>query len=90
MVCANRNLAAEPLDKKLKWILGSIITTALLASFPVTGEPLSSINPARMSATVKTLASDAFEGRAPGTPGEAKTVAYLVGRFRALGRTAGW
>ena len=25
----------------------------------------------RMSATAKTLASDAFEGRAPGTPGEA-------------------
>jgi hypothetical protein len=85
VVCANRNLAAEPLDKKLKWILGSIITTAVLASFPVTGEPLSPINPARMSATVKTLASDTFEGRAPGTPGEAKTVAYLVGRFRALG-----
>lgn len=38
-----------------------------------------------MSATVKTLASDAFEGRAPGTPGEEKTVEYLIQRFRALG-----
>jgi Zn-dependent M28 family amino/carboxypeptidase len=38
-----------------------------------------------MSATVKTLASDPFEGRAPGTSGEAKTVAYLIHRFRALG-----
>ena len=86
---ANRNLAAEPLEKNLKWILGSIITTAVLASVPVTGAPVSAINPARMSATVKTLASDAFEGRAPGTPGEAKTVAYLVGRFRALGLRPG-
>ena len=32
---------------------------------------------------VKTLASDAFEGRAPGTPGEDKTVAYLVERSDA-------
>jgi Zn-dependent M28 family amino/carboxypeptidase len=38
-----------------------------------------------MSATVKTLSSDAFEGRAPGTPGEEKTVAYLIDRFRSLG-----
>jgi PA domain len=38
-----------------------------------------------MSATVKTLASDAFEGRAPGTPGEQKTVEYLIHRFQALG-----
>jgi Zn-dependent M28 family amino/carboxypeptidase len=43
------------------------------------------IDPARMSAIVKTLASDAFQGRAPGTPGEDKTVAYLVDQFRALG-----
>jgi Zn-dependent M28 family amino/carboxypeptidase len=86
---ANRDLAAEPLEKNLKWILGSIITTAVLASVPVTGAPVSAINPARMSATVKTLASDAFEGRAPGTPGEAKTVAYLVDRFRALGLRPG-
>jgi Zn-dependent M28 family amino/carboxypeptidase len=38
-----------------------------------------------MSATVKTLASDAFEGRAPGTPGEQRTVEYLIHRFQALG-----
>ncbi len=73
----------------MKWILGPIIATAVLASFPVTGEPPSPVNPARMSATVKTLASDAFQGRAPGTPGEARTVAYLVDRFRALGLRPG-
>jgi Zn-dependent M28 family amino/carboxypeptidase len=48
-------------------------------------ETRSPISPARMSATVRTLASDAFEGRAPGTAGEARTVAYLIDRFRALG-----
>ncbi len=39
---------------------------------------------ARLSADVKTLASDAFEGRAPGTPGETKTIDWLVARFKAL------
>jgi len=38
-----------------------------------------------MSATAKTLSSERFEGRAPGTPGEATTVAYLIHRFRELG-----
>lgn len=63
---------------------------ALLVSMPVAGDSSSPIDPARMSAIVKTLASDAFQGRAPGTPGEATTVAYLVDQFRALGlRPAG-
>jgi Zn-dependent M28 family amino/carboxypeptidase len=43
------------------------------------------IDPARLSATVKTLASDPFEGRAPGSAGEEKTVVYLIERFRELG-----
>jgi Zn-dependent M28 family amino/carboxypeptidase len=38
---------------------------------------------------VRTLASDEFEGRRPGTPGEDKTVAYLVDRFRKLGLKPG-
>jgi len=35
------------------------------------------------------LASDDFEGRKPGTPGEDKTVAYLVAQFRKLGLKPG-
>jgi Zn-dependent M28 family amino/carboxypeptidase len=35
------------------------------------------------------LASDDFEGRKPGTPGEEKTVAYLVEQFRKLGLKPG-
>jgi len=38
---------------------------------------------------IKVLASDAFEGRGPGTPGEAKTVEYLTDQFRALGLKPG-
>ncbi|WP_174273379.1 M20/M25/M40 family metallo-hydrolase [Sphingomonas bacterium] len=47
------------------------------------------IDPARLSETVRLLASDDFQGRAPGTAGEAKTIAYLVVRFQALGVAPG-
>jgi Zn-dependent M28 family amino/carboxypeptidase len=43
----------------------------------------------RLSADVKVLASDAFEGRAPGTLGEAKTVAWLIAQFKAAGLEPG-
>src|SRR5712672_1855006 len=38
---------------------------------------------------IRVLASDDFEGRKPGTPGEEKTVAYLVEQFRKLGLKPG-
>src|SRR5471032_2252778 len=43
------------------------------------------IDPARLSDAVKTLASDDFEERAPGSPSEEKTVGYLIERFKQLG-----
>ena len=43
------------------------------------------VDPARLSADVKVLASDDFGGRAPGTAGERRTVDWLVARFRTLG-----
>ena len=50
-------------------------------------EPYSSapIDPNRLSLITKTLASEEFEGRAPGTPGEAKTITYLSEQFRLAG-----
>lgn len=47
------------------------------------------VDPVELSATVKALASDPFEGRAPGTAGEAVTLDYLIGRFKALGLAPG-
>jgi Zn-dependent M28 family amino/carboxypeptidase len=38
---------------------------------------------------IKVLASDDFEGRAPGTRGETLTVDYLVAQFKALGLAPG-
>jgi Zn-dependent M28 family amino/carboxypeptidase len=43
----------------------------------------------RLSDIVKVLASDEFEGRAPGGPGEAKTIAFLVDQFQSLGLEPG-
>ena len=50
---------------------------------------VSPINMANMSETVKVMASDEFLGRAPGTEGETKTVAYLIQRFKDLGLEPG-
>jgi Zn-dependent M28 family amino/carboxypeptidase len=66
-----------------------LIAAGWLVSLSATAASPSPISPERMSATVKTLASDSFEGRAPGTPGEKKTVEYLIHRFRALGLQPG-
>ena len=41
------------------------------------------------SAAIQTLSSDEFEGRAPSTPGEELTIAYLVDQFQAAGLEPG-
>ena len=43
------------------------------------------VDPAKLSEHIRVLASDAFEGRGPATPGEDKSVAYISGQMKALG-----
>jgi Zn-dependent M28 family amino/carboxypeptidase len=64
-------------------------TSALQAADPLPLKALPAIDPAAVLAHAKVLASDAFEGRAPGTAGEEKTVAYLVDQFTKLGLKPG-
>ena len=59
------------------------------AGGPRTPPPSAEIDETGYRDAVRVLASDDFEGRAPGTPGEDKTVAYLVGQFRKLGLKPG-
>ena len=47
------------------------------------------INEADYAELVKTLASDAFEGRGPGTAGEDKTVDYIKAQFERIGLAPG-
>jgi Zn-dependent M28 family amino/carboxypeptidase len=70
-----------------------LIFSGVLAALALAGaagaQPAGPVDPAQLSETVKALASDPFQGRAPGTPGEKVTVEYLIGRFKALGLQPG-
>ncbi len=50
---------------------------------------LDSFSADALAEDIKVLASDEFEGRAPSSPGEDKTVAYLEKRFKDLGLQPG-
>ena len=49
----------------------------------------SGISDSDIRAPLKTLSSDEFEGRLPTTPGEAKTIEYLVNAFKNAGLQSG-
>ncbi|MCX6551610.1 MAG: peptidase M28, partial [Acidobacteria bacterium] len=61
--------------------------TALLAQGGAAAPPAFSAD--AVLAHVKVLASDRFEGRAPGTRGEDLTVAYITDQFTKVGLKAG-
>jgi hypothetical protein len=44
---------------------------------------------ATLQEVTKELSSDAYEGRAPGTPGEEKTVAYIIKKYEEAGLKPG-
>jgi Zn-dependent M28 family amino/carboxypeptidase len=50
---------------------------------------LPDIDAVELGRHIGVLASDKFEGRAPGTPGETLTVEYLVSQFKGLGLSPG-
>ena len=68
--------------------LGWLVATALaLCATPVAAAPTFSTQ--RLASHVQTLGSDAFEGRAPATNGEVKTIAYLQDQFAKAGLQPG-
>jgi Zn-dependent M28 family amino/carboxypeptidase len=72
-------------------LLAMLAVPAALQAKPA---PVPTVQPVALSEKtladmVKTLSSDEFEGRAPGTAGEDKTVAYLIERFKAAGLQPG-
>ena len=48
-----------------------------------------SFDPKRLSTITRELSSDEFEGRGPSTPGETKTVAYVIAQMQAAGLQPG-
>lgn len=68
--------------------LGLLLTAAGLTCAHAAA-PLHPTSALRILEHTRILSSDEFEGRAPGTPGEDKTVAYLVSEFQKLGLQPG-
>jgi len=64
----------------------SVLLFMLAASFSTVAQDFSI---ERIDQHIRTLSDDWFEGRAPGTPGEDKTVAYLSGAFASVGLQPG-
>lgn len=64
-----------------------LLPAALLLAAPaaVAAQDAPRISAANLTETVRTLASDQFQGRAPGTVGEERTIGYLIGRLQGLG-----
>ena len=77
------------------------VSALLLASCAAVPPPLASGGPGvpiapaamfdagQMAEIIRTISDDSFAGRSPNTPGETKTVAYLVDQFRAAGLQPG-
>ena len=62
-----------------------LLLAGLAALFATAAAPPAHVDMQRMSDVTRTLASDAFQGRAPGTAGEDKTIPYLIEQFKAAG-----
>lgn len=78
-------VASMPIRPSLAALL--LVTTACATTASSPAGP--NIVPAAIAEHVKVLASDAYEGRAPGTPGEGKTVRYIIEAFLAAGLSPG-
>jgi Zn-dependent M28 family amino/carboxypeptidase len=63
-------------------ILGMLSPMLLGAAAPA---PAPHVSTQRMSEVTRVLASDEFQGRAPGTAGEDRTIPYLIEQFKAAG-----
>jgi Zn-dependent M28 family amino/carboxypeptidase len=69
--------------KRLALSLLALSVTSALFAADAPSTP--TIDPHRLSDDVKTLSSDAFEGRGPATAAETKTIDYVVAQFKAAG-----
>ncbi len=71
---------------KFRWLAASALA---LTAVPAISQKSVTFSPQRLSHHVQVLGSDAYEGRAPATAGETKTVAYLSQQFAAAGLQPG-
>ncbi|GAB3309664.1 M28 family metallopeptidase [Luteimonas notoginsengisoli] len=70
-------------------LLSLSITLALSPALAASPADAPTFDPQRISDMVKTLSSDAFEGRGPATAGEQKTIEYVVAQMQVAGLQPG-
>src|ERR1700720_952928 len=80
--------------KMSRWLVAVFLTAATslfaLDELALRLEPaLEAITPDGLLAHIKVLASDEFEGRAPGTKGEELSVNYITDQFKKIGLKPG-
>src|SRR5437660_12400399 len=68
-------------------LLAALAISASAAQTPLAQLP--KVDAGAVLAHTKVLASDDYEGRAPGTRGEERTVTYLVEQFKKMGLQPG-
>ncbi len=73
--------------KKTKLVLIILLSSTFLAASSLEAL-LDQVSGDRIAKHVATLASDAFEGRFPGTKGELRTTNYLAGQMKSMGLEA--
>jgi Zn-dependent M28 family amino/carboxypeptidase len=73
----------------MKWLMTSLAALAVTVPVLAADTAPPGFDPHRLSAEVRTLSSDAFEGRGPDTPGETRTVDWLVAQMKAAGLQPG-
>jgi Zn-dependent M28 family amino/carboxypeptidase len=62
--------------------IAPVLALSLLCAAPAAAQVISA---ERLSDITRELASEPYAGRAPGGPGEQKTIDFIVGQFQALG-----
>jgi len=71
---------------KFHWLGASALA---LVAVPLAAQTGPRFDPARLSRHIQAISSDAYEGRAPATRSERKTVDYLVREFKSAGLKPG-
>jgi Zn-dependent M28 family amino/carboxypeptidase len=69
-----------------RWFAATALAFAVV---PLAAAPSRDFDPARLSKHIQIIGSDAFEGRAPATRAETKTIDYIVAQFKAAGLQPG-
>ncbi|MDP1737231.1 MAG: M28 family metallopeptidase [Caulobacter sp.] len=72
-----------------KLLIAAALCAAPLIAFAAAPAIATAVDTARLAVDIKTLSSDEFEGRAPASAGEEKTVAYLIAQLRKIGLEPG-